>query len=499
MPTQSTLNRCQRETEPVKNIHSSLIFSFAERYSCLFVNVLSTIILARLLSPAETGLYSVAAGLVNIAQALREFGVSNYILQVEEQTREKIALVTGICLSIATVLAVIFWISADAIASFYGNPGLSLIIEILSANFIVVAFASISSAQLKREMNFRIIMYVTLSGNIANALISVGLSALDFGAVSLAWGSLGNVVVTLGGNYLALGPRSLVWPTLRNWRQLMLFGVYSSGATLLLEVVERAPDLVVGRLVSLEGTGLFSRGNGLVTLFNAALVSAVDPVISSGLATLHRDRQDAREPLLRIFSYLSAIGWPILSILGLLAYPIIVIMFGRQWIAAVGVAQILCLSAALSLIGNVCQTYQAATGAVRANFWVQIVSVPIFVLGVAFGALHSLEGAAIGATAAGGIMTLISLLTLQRRIHLTWAAISRSVLPSLAITGLTSLPAVALIEMVGVEHVWAISFMGGGGGVLAWLAGVFLVRHPLRFEVRLAASFIRRKFHLPGI
>lgn len=484
----------------MNNIRSSLFFSFAERYGSLVVSIVSTIFLARLLSPAETGLYSVAAALVNIAQSLREFGVNNYIMQVEELTREKLALVTGVCLLIGTVLAIFFSLSAGTIASFYGNTGLSAVIEILSANFIVVAFASIGSAQILRQMKFRTMMYVTLSGNIANALISTSLAVLHFGAVSLAWGSLGNVLVMLIGNYLALGPRGAAWPTLRNWRQLMPFGVYSSGATLLLEVVERAPDLVVGRLVGLEGTGLFSRGNGLVTLFRAALVNAVDPVIASGLATLHRDRRDAREPLLHIFSYLTVVGWPVLSILGLLAYPIIVIMFGRQWIAAVGVAQILCGGAALSLIGNVCQTYQAATGAVRANFLLQIVSVPIYVVSIAFGAQHSLQGAAIGATAAGALMTILSLAMLRRRIRLRWISVGRAVLPSLMITGLTALPIAATLEAVDIEQVWAIALLGGSSAASTWLAGIFLLRHPVRLEVLLAAKFVGRKFGLlPGV
>ena len=97
-------------------------------------------------------------------------------------------------------------------------------------------------------------------------------------------------------------------------------------------------------------------------------------------------------------------------------------------------------------------------------------------------------------------MTVFSVLMLRRRINLRWAAIGRAVLPSLLITGLTVLPIVAVLGIMDAEQVWAIALLGGSSAVLAWLAGIFLVRHPLRLEIRLAAEFIGRKLRLlPGI
>ena len=77
------------------SVRASLLFSFADRYGNLVINIISTVALARLLSPVETGLYSIAAGLINIAQSFREFGISTYILQERDLTREKLASATG--------------------------------------------------------------------------------------------------------------------------------------------------------------------------------------------------------------------------------------------------------------------------------------------------------------------------------------------------------------------------------------------------------------------
>lgn len=474
----------------------SLIFSFVERYGNFIIFMFSSIILARLLSPAETGIYSVAAGLINVAQSLRESGVSTYILQEEQLSREKIASATGVCLLIASVLTLAFFLGSSAIARFYDNSQLTLIIRVLCMNFIVVAFASIGSAQLRRHMMFRANMFISLAANGVNAVISTGLAALHTGAISLAWGSLAGVTMTVVGNCLALGSGCLIWPSLRRWRELAHFGVPSSASGLLSALADRTPDLVVGRLVGLEGAGLFSRGNGLITLFRTAFTGAIDPVIGSSLAMMHRDKQDVRESLLRIFSYLSAIGWPALCVLGLLARPIIVIVFGAKWVGSVGVAQILCVGSALSLIGNVSQTYLVSTGAVRSIFVIQAISVPVFVCGVALGCLISLEGAAFGAAATGGLITVLSLEMLWRRIGLEWTAIGRSVFPSMAITMLTGLPPAVVALKIGStgDNLLGWTLAAGGGAAIAWAGGIYLFRHPLREELALGVSWLRRKF-----
>jgi len=345
---------------------------------------------------------------------------------------------------------------------------------------------------------FRANMVISLAATIANAVVSMTFAAFDAGAVSLAWGSLAGVGVTVVGNYIALGRQSMVWPTLRNWRILLHFGIFSSASGLLGSMAERTPDLVVGRLVSLEGAGLFSRGNGLITLFRTALTSAIHPVIGSSLAMIHRENQDVRQALLRIFSALSAVGWPALVMLGLLAHPIIVIIFGAKWVAAVSVAQILCVGTALALIGNVCQTYLVSTGAVQSNFLLQVISVPIFVAAVAYGALVSLDGAAWGAAVPGGLITLISLEILRRKTGLGWREIGWSVTPSLLITLLTSLPPLAVVLTLGVEgqNPWGPLLLAGSGGILAWVGSIYLVRHPMRQDLTAMFGWAARKLGL---
>jgi len=469
----------------MKDIRRSLAFSFLEKYGNLAVSVVGVIILARLLTPAETGLYAVASSIVHIGQALREFGIGIYIIQEKNLTREKVASALGICLCLAGILAAVLFSLSGPMAAFYGHPDLVTVITVLCPNLFIVAFSSISAAQLRREMRFREIMIINLLSSVVGTTVSICLAALGLGALGLAWGALATACVAVIGNYRALGWDRLTGPSLRHWRGLLRFGLFASANGLLGVLVERAPDLVVGRLVSLTGAGLYSRGNGLITLFRAALINAVNPVATASLAALHRRDVDVRAPLLRVFSFLSAVGWPALGVLGVLAYPIIIIMFGGQWIASVPVAKILCIGAAFTLMGSICQTYLNATGAVQWTFVVQSLAVPVFVAFVALGALHSLVGAAIGAAAAFCVQAVLALVVLARRVPLTGRDIARAVAPSLVVTAITVAPPVAVSLTLGVTgpHPLGPALLAGAGAAVAWLAALYIVRHPLRHEV----------------
>src|SRR4051812_17104740 len=78
------------EPTVLTSVRRSLLFSFGEKYIGLAMQLGTVMILSRILTPAETGLFSVAAGLVSIAQAVRDFGVGTYILQERDLTRSRL-------------------------------------------------------------------------------------------------------------------------------------------------------------------------------------------------------------------------------------------------------------------------------------------------------------------------------------------------------------------------------------------------------------------------
>ncbi|CCE24398.1 Polysaccharide biosynthesis protein (fragment) [Methylotuvimicrobium alcaliphilum 20Z] len=103
-------------------------------------------VIARLLTPEEIGIFSVSASLIGIAHTLRDFGIANYLIQEKELTDDKIKSAFTITAIMAWTIASLLFITKDIIADFYNQPELTTIIQILSLNFVILPFSSIKMA-----------------------------------------------------------------------------------------------------------------------------------------------------------------------------------------------------------------------------------------------------------------------------------------------------------------------------------------------------------------
>lgn len=475
----------------MSKVRQNIFFSIAERYAGFVINLVSMIVLSRLLTPAETGLYSIAAALVNIAQTLRNFGVYAYILQEKDLTDEKIGSAAGISLIVASVLAGFFILAARPVAVFYDAPELTPLIVVLSTNFLIVAYSAIGHGILIRTMDFRSNMVIATASAGANAAVSTSLAALGFGAACLAWGSLAGVATALIGNIVVLGRKAVARPNLRHWRAIFHFGVFSSASGLLGELSARTPDLLIGRLVSLEGAGLFSRGNGLVNALGSLGTGAAQPVISGLFAKTHREDANLSDIYLQASGYVCIIIWPAFGILAVLARPVIELCFGAQWLSSVPVAQALCAGGAVGLIGTLGQTLLRSIGAVRQNFFIQVATVPVYIVAVALGATIGLTAAAIGSVISGTIVSTLSVVVLRRCISLRLKDFAIVLWPALTATVASVTAAFAVVGIFGpsMRTLLPAGLLAG----LAWLASVHLLNHPIRGEVRLVMGRVLRR------
>jgi O-antigen/teichoic acid export membrane protein len=469
-----------------------MLFSFANKYCSLIISVVS--ILSRILTPAETGLYSVGAGLVNIAQTLRDFGVPNYILQERELTRARLATALGISLVMGCTIAGSFILASGAIADWFNEPRLKTIVLVLSLNFVAVAFASVGMAKLHRAMDFRFMLRLGIATTLVHSVTSVTLAVLGFGAIGLAWASFAGIMTTVVGTYISFPSDLFLIPTLKEWRRVTSFGIPAIAGNMLSQIGQGAPDIIIGRVLGFELAGLYSRGNGLITLFWKALMEAVMPVTTSALAKLNRERQDVRAPFLQYIGYTTALAWPLLTMIGFLAFPIIELALGHQWVGAVPVAQLLCVAAGFSVLGVFSTTVLMTTGNARRFLFVQSVSVPVLVLALTVGALHSFVGAAFGAVIAAFITATLSLDQVNRVIGTTWKGLSEVLSKSVLLAGATAAVPILVVSIHGIGRGagWGPSIIAALGGGLSWFVCLLILRHPLRNELLQALFDLKR-------
>lgn len=229
------------------SVRGAVILSVASQYSVKMVNLVTMLVLARLLTPAEIGVFAIASGVIMLATALRQLGVTQYIIREVDITSGKIRAATGVMMVTSWSLGIVVAIAAPAISRFYGEQDIRDLLWVSSLAFALAPFASVPYAILTRELQFSALFKIRLVACLANAVAAVVLVWVGLSYMGLALASIISVVPQLAV-ILVYAPKSMPWfPSLRGAKEILQFCVFSVGGTSLAQLSPGLPDMILGR------------------------------------------------------------------------------------------------------------------------------------------------------------------------------------------------------------------------------------------------------------
>ncbi len=479
-------------------VRVALFWSLTERYLMIVLALASNIILARLLTPQEIGIYSVSLAVIGIAQVLRDFGLGSFLIQEKELTDDHVRTAFGLSLLIGLMLCIPIAGAAGLLAQAYGEPRMAQTLRICALNFVVLPFCTVSLALLRRDMQFRRLTAVMLSASILGSGVTLGTAFMGMGPDSMAIGMVCMNAATGAGAWLARGGRRLLAPSLREWRRLLHFGAHSSAAGVVTSVSMDINDLVLGKLLGMAPVAIYSRAQGLVALFTRELLGAVRNVALPAFARAHREGAAVEAHYIKGTAALLAAGWPFFGFLALYPLELVRLMYGTQWDHAVALVPVLALGGAVYAMACLAYTAVTAVGRIDLVSRVELIFQPIraaAIVGAAF-AFRTLEACAWAAAAMYVVYVPLALYVKGRAITNDLRSFSDALARTAAATVLTlALPA-AIAAAFGWSRAEPMPLgwlcLAGASGLLAWPLSLHLVRHPIGIAGLLQTA--RRRF-----
>jgi len=466
-------------------IRGAVYLAFVARYASLAIQMLTVAILARLLTPPEIGVFSVSLAVVFVAQALRDLGVGNYIVQERDLKPEHLRTALGVALAISWSLAGILFLLAGHLAELYREPGVERVLHVVTFIFLVNPLAIPAQALLARELRFGALTVVEVASATAQMVVSIALAIRGASYMSLAYGQLAAglartaTLIGLEHNW------NLLWPSLREWRRVVSFGAPVSSASLVNSLGNSGPELIIGRVLGFGPVAFYGRAMGLINLFWQAVLSAVMNVATPSFAHARRQGSNLKRDFLHAVELLTGVAWPFYVLVACMALPLIRIAYGSQWDASANLARILCFGGATNALVVLTESLLISTGAVSEFFRRSLLVQATVLLLVSAGAWISLEGAAIGYAVAQLAGVWISCHYLKAAVELSWKELLTASRRSFIVAaGSLPGPLLALLStrFLGIWPAFAIALAGFGAG--AWLAAVWC-RHPLHHELRI--------------
>ena len=487
-----------------RSTRRALLFSFIDRYAGLVISVAASMAIARLLKPQEIGVFSVAMALLMLANAVRDFGVGQFVVQAKTLTTDHLRAVWAIQLGVGAGLAALVALLAHPLASFYAEPRLLDILLVMAAAYFINPFGSITYAMLMRDMRFEHVAIMRFVAAVSGAVLSITLAMKGHGPLSLAWGSLASTAAN-ALTAILFRPRGLPWmPGTRGLREVLGFGGQMTGASIVNVMVGSSPDFLLGKLQGMVAAGYYSRSNGLVAMFSRMVTEAVGAVATSFFAQQRRDAVSMAPGFLRAMSYITALQMSYAITLVLLAHPLTRLLYGGQWDDTVPLTRWLAVATILAAPVPMCLA--ACTAAGRADLALRgtMLSGFVMVVAVAIGAMFDLTTLGMALCIAAGFRALVWIVTMRRALAFTvsW----RQVLSALARSALVAtLAGVGPLLTMAVEELtngapWRPVLIGLVSASMGFIAGLFMFKHPMAEEVQslFAAARTRWPFLSPG-
>jgi lipopolysaccharide exporter len=308
----------------------------------------STIILVRLLTPADFGLVAMGMSVIAICELLGQVGFDIALIQNPRATRSHYDTAWTFSVILAAMTAVALLLVAVPAARFYGEPRLVPIVLSLAAGSLISGFENIGVVAFRKELRFNKEFYFAFGKKLAGFIVTVSLVIM----LRSYWALIAGIIVTrlagVGLSFYLQGYRPH-W-SLDARQELFHFSKWLVISNLVNVLNTRAADFIVGKSVGPHGLGVFNVSYELSNLPTSELTAPINRAVFPGYAHKSADRTSLKEDYLKVIGIMVALGVPMGVGIAATAHILVPLLFGPQWTEAIPLVAILAFYGVLAVI-----------------------------------------------------------------------------------------------------------------------------------------------------
>ena len=382
------------------------------------IRLIGSMILARLLTPDDFGIFALIVLVYGLLAQLKTFGAVQAIIARKNISQKQLSTAFFTNFAINIILFILLWLVASLIADIYDEQRLVDAMRVISFIFLFHAFSTVPSALLERRMQFHYVNIVGVTGAIVEVTLSVVLVYYyGFDYWALVWALVaGELYMTFLKILLAHWKPTLEFSRI-SFFFFIRYGSYLAGETTLIYFRQNLDYFIVGKMFGTASLGFYSFANRLPNIVYSKLLGPISGIFNPSMSKM-KTKEEVTNAFLKFSKYNGYIAAPILISIFILAEPIILLLWGDQWHEAVVPMKILVLVAGINVLGLPLGSVFLRYNRADLLFKIGLIKLPISVGSILlFGYLYGLIGIIIGKVVAGFINYWISLLFLHQVIN----------------------------------------------------------------------------------
>lgn len=454
-----------------------------------------SIVVARLLTPYEIGVFAIAMAVVGLVSVLQAIGLNNFIVREQALTRDVVASASAANALISVLLAL-------AIAGFgylggalFKEPGVRDVLLVLAIVPVIGHLAFVPGAMLEREGNFRTIALLRAASTAIGVLLTVALAWRGYSYMSLAYSQVATAVLTNVATNIVARRHLTFRFSFTHWARVWRFGLQIFAISGINRMANRMMEVSLGGILGLGQLGLFSRASSNHNMLWDNIHGVVGRVIFVDFSQRAQEGAPLGGRYLRVLELMSGLLWPMFAMVAILAAPLVVLIYGMPWLGAAAPLSMLCIASIIlvstTMSWEVFVVCQETARQVRFEFVRTILGILLFV----GGCFISLEAAAASRILDALFAQFLYRPHLERMTGAARGAFGIVYLRSGAATAVAAAPALALMiawRFSPQVPLAQIALAIAAGGVL-WLLVLRGLRHELYREITTALGRVRQR------
>lgn len=458
----------------------------------MLVNLVSSIVLARLLTPSDFGTIGMLMIFISLANSLVDGGFGSALIQKKDPTNEDYSTIFYLNVFLSVALYALLLLSSNAISKFYGLPDLRSILNVLGIVLILNALSVVQQNQLRKRLNFKRLAVVNLTSSIVSLFGSVILAYKGAGVWSLVFQqiSFSSCNAILFWVFNKWYPQRIF--SIKSFKELFGFGSYILFSNLLSTVSNEIQGLLVAKRFSSQIMGLYTQAFRLEAAASTSISSIISQVSYPLLSSLQFEEQRFLNAVRNISKVTIFISAAVLGFMIIDAEPLIIFIFSDKWIDSIPYFQILCVAGVAVCLQSIGQDSLAALGKSRVVFrWTiikRVLTIVLCIMGIIVNGMYGLLwGIVLGAWS----VHAINMYLMDKHIGYDISHQLKDLFPSISLSLLIGIP----MYFIGENNILDSPLLTLSINFLLYFGAYFVLAKGMGFEaVQLTSDMFKTAF-----
>lgn len=409
------------------------------------LQVVTMVVMARLLSPEDFGLFAIVMVFAGFMHILGSMGTAQVVIHLDRPSQGMLSSILYFNIAIGSLLCIILFFLAAPLAYFFDDARLQPLLQLISFVFVIASFSFVQKALLEKGIQFRKVIMLETLAMAAGSVLGIVAAMQGFGVVSLVLVSMTNAFIFSLGLWV-----SSDWKPGFRFARNDIFAIWDytvnlTGFNIINYFARNTDTFLIGKFIGPAGLGLYSLCYRIMLYPLDNISRVVVRVLFPAFSAIKSDNVRFRRGYLKAITTIAFFTFPIM--LGLFASveAFVMVVFGEKWRSMSSILMVLAPVGMIQSIVTTVGCIYTAKGTTRLMLKIGALNSAVIVLSFVVGLPFGVLGVAISYSVANLIMLYPNLMISWRQIDLSVKQGIQTLLPILY----SSLLMAALVWLLG--------------------------------------------------